>query len=98
MGKLLSAKIDVQKISKHKLYKGAKGTYLAVTISLNDETDQYGNNVSMWEEQTKEERDAKTDRVFLGNGKVVFDSNGKQNQGQQAPQQSQEYELDELPF
>ena len=96
MGKLLSAKIDVQKISKHKLYKGAKGTYLGVTISLNDEIDQYGNNVSMWEEQTKEERDAKAEKVFLGNGKLIWDSNGQQQGQQQAPQQ-QEDEGD-LPF
>jgi len=101
MAKLLSLKIDVKKISKHKLYVGQKGTYLGVTISLNDEIDQYGNNVSMWEELTAEERAAKVPKIFLGNGKVFWDSNGAQEQrNAPAPQQGQQpQEIDEiLPF
>jgi len=83
VGKLISAKLDVQKISKNRLYKGEKGTYLTVTISLNDQVDPYGNNVSVWEEQTKEERDAKAQRNFLGNGKIVFDSEAGKAPAQQ---------------
>ncbi len=99
MAKMLSVKLDVKKISKEKLYHGAKGSYLGVTISLNDEIDQYGNNVSVWEEQTKEDRDAKAPRVYLGNGKVIWSNDGQtqQQQGQQfggAPQQAEE----KLPF
>lgn len=73
MGKLISLSIDVKKIDKSKLYAGSKGTYLKLTISLNDEIDQFGNNVSCWEEQSKEERTAKVQRNFIGNGRVVFD-------------------------
>ncbi len=103
MAKMLSVKLDVKKISKEKLYHGAKGSYLGVTISLNDEIDQYGNNVSVWEEQTKEDRDAKAPRVFLGNGKVIWTNEGQAQQGQQfggAPQQGANGlpVEDELPF
>ena len=73
MGKLISASLNVLKIDKTKLFKGDKGTYLKITISINDQIDQFGNNVSVWEEQSKEEREAKVQRNYLGNGKIVFD-------------------------
>lgn len=74
MSKLIGLSIDVSKIDKEKLYKGKKGTYLKLTINLKDEKDDYGNDVSCWEEQTEEERKAKAERNFLGNGKVFWES------------------------
>jgi hypothetical protein len=74
MSKLLNVSIDVTKIKKELLISGAKGTYLNLTVSLNDEEDKFGNTVSAWQSQSKEEREAKVDRNFLGNGKVVYDS------------------------
>lgn len=47
-----------------------------MTISVNDESNDYGQNVSLFAEQTKEQRDAKADRYFCGNGKVFW-TNGK---------------------
>lgn len=52
--------------------KAKDGKYKNYTISINDEPNQYGQNVSMYEEQTKEERDAKKKRNYVGNGKVVW--------------------------
>lgn len=52
--------------------KQQDGSYKNYTISLNDETNGYGQNVSIWESQTKEEKDAKVQRNFVGNGKVVW--------------------------
>jgi hypothetical protein len=52
--------------------KQADGSYKNYTVSINDETNQWGQNVSMWEEQTKEEREAKANRTYVGNGKVVW--------------------------
>lgn len=74
MSKLISLSIDVTKIDKSKLVSGKKGTYLNLTVELKDEADQYGNNVSAWEGQSKEEREAKANRNFLGNGKVIWES------------------------
>lgn len=74
MSKLLSVSIDVTKINKSELIVGAKGTYLNLTVSLNDEEDRFGNTVSAWQSQSKEQREAKTDRNFLGNGKVLYSS------------------------
>jgi len=74
MSKLLSISLDVTKINKSELVTGAKGTYLNLTVSLNDDSDKFGNTVSAWQSQTKEQREAKENRTFLGNGKVLFDS------------------------
>ena len=96
MGKLVSLKIDVSKIDKAKdLYKGAKGTYLTVTVSLNDQIDLFGNNVSCWVEQTQAERTAKAERKLLGNGRVVFDDQ-RTTGSSGAP--SVPSEDDDLPF
>ena len=94
MSKLLSVSIDVTKINKSELITGEKGTYLNLTISLNDDIDKFGNTVSAWQSQTKEQREAKVNRTFLGNGKVIFDSEGRQ----QAPQVQQQVQEDTLPF
>lgn len=76
MAQLFSASIDVSKISKEKLVKGEKGNYLNVTISINDEEDNYGNVLTITESQTKEERDAKAKKNYLANGKLVWSSDG----------------------
>ena len=44
----------------------------SITISVNEKVDNYGNNVSAWITQTKEERESKAPRTYIGNGKVVF--------------------------
>lgn len=97
MGKLLAVSIDVTKFDKRKFVAGKKGTYANVTISVNDTEDQYGNNVSLWEGQTQEEREAKADRNFLGNGKVVWD--GDSQSSKPAPKKAVAALVeDNLPF
>jgi len=49
---------------------------LDVTISVNDEANQYRQNVSATIAQSKEQRDAKAPKVYLGNG-GVFWTDGK---------------------
>jgi hypothetical protein len=46
--------------------------YIKLTASIEDKLDKYGNNVSVILEQSKEERDAKTKRTFVGNGRVFW--------------------------
>jgi hypothetical protein len=42
-----------------------------LTFSIADET-RYGNNISAFDSQTKEERDAKKPKDYLGNGKIFW--------------------------
>ena len=76
MSAIINASIRVDKLPKEKFIKGKDGAvYYNFTLSVNDET-RYGNNVAVMDSQTKEERDAKVARNYLGNGKVVWtDSN-----------------------
>jgi|TARA_R110000744_G_scaffold322104_2_gene428109 hypothetical protein len=75
MASIIATSIDLTKIPKDKIINGKKGKYIPITITLNDELDQFGNQGPVSVQQSKEERDAKTDKVYLGNVKVVW-SNG----------------------
>ena len=77
MAKMINLSIDVSKIDKSKLIEGKKGTYLNLTVAVNDNKDQFDNDCSAWQSQTKEEREAKTERNFLGNGKVFWSNEGE---------------------
>ena len=69
MGTLANISIDLTKVDKARL---VKGKYLNMTVSVNDELDKYDNNISTWMAQSKEERESKVARNFLGNGRVLW--------------------------
>ncbi len=72
MSTLIVGSIRVDKLPKEKFIKSKDGAvYYNLTISVGDET-RYGNNVAFIDSQTKEERDAKVAKTYLGNGKVVW--------------------------
>lgn len=77
MATILNASLNVAKIDKTKLIAGKTGQFLNVTITINDEVDKFGNNASIFESQTKEERENKTPKNYLGNGKVIWTSEKK---------------------
>ena len=72
MASIIKTSIDLTKIPKDKIYQGKKGKYLPITITLNNDLDQFGNQGTVVVEQTKEERDAKAEKTYLGNVKVVW--------------------------
>ena len=103
MASIIATSIDLTKIPKDKIIQGKKGKYLPVTITLNDELDQFGNNGPVVVQQTKEERDAKAEKVYLGNVKVVWTNDQNvgvaPKEGQAAPvQQAAAEPVDDLPF
>lgn len=74
--KIISASIDLNKIDRSKIIPGKNGAqYFPLSIIVKDEKDQYGNDVAVTIGQSKEERDAKAQRVYIGNGKTVFEDN-----------------------
>ena len=76
MASIIKTSINLNEIPKDKIFVGKKGKYLPITITLNDELDQFGNQGPVVVEQTKEERDAKAQKTYLGNVKVVW-TNGQ---------------------
>ena len=71
MSAIVNFSINVNDIDKSKLIQGKKGSYLNLTLSINDET-RFGNNASVSISQSQEEREAKEAKTYLGNGKVVW--------------------------
>ena len=72
MSVLMNASIRVDKLPKEKIIKGKDGAvYYNLTISIQDET-RFGNNVAITDSQTREEREAKKPKNYLGNGRVVW--------------------------
>jgi hypothetical protein len=50
--------------------KGENG--VSITISTSDETNKYGQNVTGFVSQTKEQREAEVSKYYVGNGKVFW--------------------------
>ena len=101
MAGIIKASINLNAIDKSKIIEGKKGKYLPITITVNDEPDQFGNQGPVTMDQSKEEREAKTPKTYLGNVKVVW-TNGQNvdvaaREGQQQAAPVIETEPD-LPF
>jgi hypothetical protein len=81
----ISLKIDVSKIDKNRLFKGAKGMYLDATAFVDlDELDQYGNSGMITQDVSKEEKKSGTKGPILGNSTVFWKGESKkQSQGDQ---------------
>ena len=85
MAQLLSTSIkrgDLETIVKAMKAKEAAGDenggkYFNLTISVNDDAPRFGQNVSMYASQSKEDRDAKKPKFYIGNGKTVWAGNGE---------------------
>lgn len=75
MSRIIGASIDLVKLKTAKIVQGKNGAeYVNITIIVNDEANQWGKDVSISLEQSKEERDAKAQKTFVGQGKTVYNS------------------------
>jgi hypothetical protein len=104
MASIIKTSINLSEIPADKIITGKKGKYLPITITLNDEVDQFGNQGPIVVAQTKEERDAKEKKTYLGNVQVVW-TNGnnvaaapRDDQPVQAAPVGQTAPADDLPF
>ena len=103
MGALLDIYITADKLkvlAETIAQKGEKG--LSITVSIGDETNQYGQNVTSFVSQTKEQREAKKDKYYVGNGKVFWTDGtiklATKKEEQPATSQPATEEGDDLPF
>ena len=101
MASIINSSINLSEIPKEKIINGKKGKYLPITITLNDEQDKFGNNGPIIVQQTKEERESKVEKKYLGNVKVVWTNgtNVEPNKEMAAPQRiTNDNKEDDLPF
>lgn len=66
---MVKIKIDVSKIDKTKLFRGAKGVYLDCTL-IETTNNQYGDDYMVVQDVSREERLAGKKGAILGNGKI----------------------------
>ena len=102
---MIVVKIDLKKIDKSKIVIGKDGqNYYSFVVDELRTPDKYDNTHTVYQNQSKEERAAKTAKVYIGNGKE-FKFN-QQSAPQQQVQQSapvtnplhSQSAIDDLPF
>ena len=99
MSALINVSLRVDKLPKEKFVQGKDGAvYYNFTVSVNDESNQWGQNVSLTDSQTKEEREAKKPKSYLGNGNVIWTNGTIQLAEKKEGVATKEVAGDDLPF
>jgi hypothetical protein len=99
MSALINLSINLDNLPKEKFVKGKKGTYYNFTLSVNDDTNAYGQNASAFDSQSKEQREAKEPKKYIGNGQVVWtDGTCVKAERQEESKPQQAVVSDDLPF
>jgi hypothetical protein len=98
----IAISICLSDIPKSAIFEAQNGKkYLSLDIIAKKEKDQYGKDITVALTQTKEQREAKADTVWLGSGKTFVFEPAQQPQAQNHVQyQSKPMNLedDTLPF
>ena len=86
-------------LDQNGIYSGEKGTYLNISIWRNDEKDKYENDTSISISQSKEQVNSGEKPVYIGNGKVVWESHKKDTEtpAYKSDEPTTD-EIDELPI
>ena len=74
------------------MIKGKKGMYADIVVWINDEPDQYGNNASIQENLSKEEREKGVKPNYIGNLKLAEGGTAK------AASNNNDEKEEDLPF
>jgi len=78
-------KIDKTKVKEVKLKNGTIAKFYDVKVVVKEESDQFGNSAFICQGQSKEEREAKAETIYLGNLKKLDYTKSEE-------------QTDELPF
>lgn len=97
MSELINVGICLSDIPKERIKRAENGkAYVNIVVSERRDPDQYGNTHTIYMYQTKEERDAKANRSYIGQGKaVVFNSTSTPEKIETLPPIDQ---FEDLPF
>jgi hypothetical protein len=102
---MIVVSIDLTKIDKSKIVEGKNGQkYYSLVVDELRTPDKYDNTHTVYQNQSKDERAAKTPKVYIGNGKEFKfnQQTAPQQQAQQpAPQTNplhSQQAVDDLPF
>jgi hypothetical protein len=95
MGQLINIKVCLSDLPKDKIFTSEKTgkKYIDLTVDERREPDTYGNTHSVSVGQSKEERERRDSRIYVGNGKAYTFG-----QNQQKQESAQIDDKDGLPF
>ena len=91
------SKIPTEKISKILMKDGTHHLFVDIVVADRTEPDKYGNDVTAWVSQTKEERDAKQPKQYIANGKVNW-TDGTIKVAEKDEPKVEVSKTDDLPF
>lgn len=95
---LINLSICLSDIPKDRIKLANNGKkYLSITVQDLKEADEYGNTHSLYCTQTKEEREAKEKRTYIGRGKEFVFQSARPSVEEVAELPMAE-DLDDLPF
>ena len=98
---MIVVKIDLTKIDKSKIVEGKNGQkYYSLVVDELRTPDKYDQTHTVYQNQSKEERAAKTAKVYIGNGKEFKfnQQSAPQPAPQSAPQTNNSFNDLDLPF
>ena len=99
MAQIISISIDLTAIDKAKIVPHENGKkYYTLNVAINDEKDRFDNDCSVWEGQTKQERDEKAPKNYLGNGRIIWSKEPTQKPAPAAQQPQETVNYDDIPF
>ena len=93
--------ICLSDIDKTKIFTAKNGKkYLSVVVTDRKEVDQFGNDLVVYVSQSKDERDSKSPKNYIGTGKTYGEkpTTAQPKEAQQPQPQPQDEETEDLPF
>ena len=72
MSLVIKANLKISDLPDEKLFEGKKGTYLPVVIVVNKDLNSFDKQGPIFIEQSKEERENRTPKTYLGDCAVVY--------------------------
>jgi hypothetical protein len=96
---MITVSIDLTKIPKEQIVEKNGKKYLNVVVDTRREADQYGNTHTVYMSQTKEQREQKHPKVYIGSGKeYVFNNTPTYTQTTHDNNPANGGAVDDLPF
>jgi len=96
---MIAININLSEIPKDQIFEGKKGKYITLIVDERKAPDNYGNTHTVYISQSKEEREAKKDKQYIGSGKLYsFEKKAVSESQTPFTNEVNNDSLDQLPF
>lgn len=96
---MITLSICLSDLPKEKIQTASNGKkYINLVVDKRKEAGKYGETHTLYVSQSKEEREAKEDKKYVGSGKEYVYNGHQSNTGQASASNEQQQNNDGLPF